>query len=148
MAVNVNFIGRLGADCEIKVNSSGKSFVTFRVATNEYRGGKNETTWLNVADYTERGAKIAPHLKKGTMVSIHGIETVSIYQTQTGTSNISRDVISYSIDFVSSGNSATKGNGETEHSSEDSKMDCGTLKKRELDVTNLVDTNDGDDLPF
>ena len=33
MAVNVNIIGRLGADSEIKTNSNGRPFVVFRLAT-------------------------------------------------------------------------------------------------------------------
>ena len=46
MAVKVNVIGRLGADAEVRESKNGK-FVTFRVATDEFKNNTNETVWLS-----------------------------------------------------------------------------------------------------
>jgi single stranded DNA-binding protein len=158
MAVNVNFIGRLGADCEVKVNAkNGKQFVSFRVATDEFKNGKNETTWLSVMDFNEKALKMSPYLKKGSMVCVHGSETVSIYQSKNGEYVASRDIMSDRLDFVSggSGNTAT-----TKVESATDEMNCGTLKsvnqiEDQTKIVNLdnpqlmgMGPSNDDDLPF
>lgn len=150
MAVNVNIIGRLGADSEIKTNSNGRPFVVFRLATDEFKNGKAETTWLNVADYTEKTHKMAAYLKKGSLVNIHGIETIGTYKNKNGETTFSRDVISDRVDFVNSG---TSGSTASTKQDETSEMSCGTLKNpsaqtAEPVLNGVVDSSSDDDLPF
>ena len=47
--VNVNFVGRLGGDSEIK-ESNGKQFIVMRVAVDDYNFSTKEKTtqWINV----------------------------------------------------------------------------------------------------
>lgn len=150
MAVNVNIIGRLGADSEIKTNANGRPFVVFRLATDEFKNGKAETAWINVADYTEKTHKMAAYLKKGSLVNLHGVETIGVYTNKNGELNFSRDVISDRVDFVSSGASgATTSNKQEEQTS----MSCGTLKApssqvKEPIVNGVMNGDDNDDLPF
>ena len=156
MAVNVNVIGRLGADCEVRTNSNGKPFVTFRVATDEFKNGKVETAWLNVVDYSEKTYKMSAYLKKGSLISIHGIETVGTYTTKSGEIGISRDIMSDRVDFVNSSSSGNTASVKSEDKQAEDEPNCGTLKKREpivdvpkvsKDLNNLVYDGD-DDLPF
>lgn len=160
MSVNVNIIGRLGADCEIKNSSNGKPFVVFRLATDEYKNGKNSTTWLNVVDYTEKTYKIASYLKKGALISLHGIETISLYTNKNGEVNFSRDVMSDRVDFVNaSRNEPTQKQQDTSESTD--QMTCGVFRPKErsaqewnepmkgMDSSDMMDNVDeGDDLPF
>ena len=112
--VNVNLIGRLGMDSEIRETKNGGKYVTLRVATDEFRNGKNETVWLNVFDYSERALKMAQYWKKGTMLNVFGVETVGVYQSkQTGEWLPSRDIRAYAIDFVNGG-----GSGNTQNTTE------------------------------
>jgi single-stranded DNA-binding protein len=98
--VNVNFVGRLGADAILKQDKSQRNFVTFTVAVDEYRDGKNETVWMRVSDGSERAIKMQPHLKKGSLISVHGIESVRLFTRANGTVDISRDVRADRLDFV------------------------------------------------
>ena len=157
MAINVNFNGRLGADSELKTNNNnGKQFVAMRVATDEFRNGKRETVWVNVVDYSDKTKNMAAYLKKGSLVNVHGVESVNLYQSKNGETMISRDVISDRIDFVgsSSGNTTTNKTEVTETTNE---MSCGTFKRAEAQEPQLamatppqgvVNNDDNDDLPF
>lgn len=150
MAVNVNVIGRLGADSEIKTNSNGRPFVVFRLATDEFKNGKAETTWLNVADYTEKTHKMAAYLKKGSLVNIHGVETIGMYKNKNGENSFSRDVISDRVDFVSVGASTSGSTSASSKQDDASEMSCGTLKNpvQNEPLPSGVMSDDNDDLPF
>lgn len=101
--INVNFVGRLGADAELRQDKFMRNFVAFNVAVDEYRNGQNETVWLRVTDNSERIMKMQPHLKKGTMVSVHGVESVRMFTSANGTMGVSRDVRADRVEFVKSG---------------------------------------------
>lgn len=151
MAVNVNIIGRLGADSEIKTNSNGRPFVVFRLATDEFKNGKAETTWLNVADYTEKTHKMASYLKKGSLVNVHGIETIGVYKNKNGENSFSRDIISDRVDFVNGGSNS--GSTSSNKQDESNEMSCGTLKNmssqsNEQSSSYVSSDSHDDDLPF
>lgn len=149
MSVNVQIVGRLGGDSEIKTGKNGGQFVTFRLATDEYKGGKNETAWLNVVDYNEKTLKMAQYLKKGTMVNVHGVETVDVYQNRNGEFVPSRDIRAYSVDFVNSGQSGMTSSSDAQQVTKpqvNEGVDCGKLTppKTSNQTIQAVD----DDLPF
>ena len=43
--IHINFIGRLGADAEIKTLPNGSSLMIMNVATDEFSHGQKVTTW-------------------------------------------------------------------------------------------------------
>ena len=149
--VNVEFIGRLGADSEVKTGKSGNQFISFRVATDEYRNGKNEASWLNVVYTGERAIKMHQWLTKGKAVSVHGVENVGTYLDRNGQVQVSRDVMADRVDFVNVGGSEqTQGNTSTTTQGQANVAaptniapPAGTMKPQE---TTLV--KDDDDLPF
>jgi single-strand DNA-binding protein len=101
--IHLNVIGRLGVDAEIKTTKKGSQFVTFRVATDVFVDGENQTVWFNVRDFSERGLKMVEFLKKGRLVHVHGLETVSLYTDSKGETKISRDITAYNIDLPRTG---------------------------------------------
>lgn len=149
--VNVEFIGRLGADSEVKTGKSGNQFLSFRVATDEYRNGKNEASWLNVVYTGERAIKMHQWLTKGKAVSVHGVENVGTYVDRNGQTQVSRDVMADRVDFVNVGgsgqtqsNSATTTQGQANVASPTNiAPPAGTMKPQET-----TPTKDEDDLPF
>ena len=149
--VNVEFIGRLGADSEVKTGKSGNQFLSFRVATDEYRNGKNEASWLNVVYTGERAIKMHQWLTKGKAVSVHGVENVGTYVDRNGQTQVSRDVMADRVDFVNVG-----GSGQTQSNSTTTTQGqanvaaptniappAGTMKPQET-----TPAKDEDDLPF
>ena len=74
---NVQLIGRLGKDPEVKTFESGKTIATFSVATNEsYRNAKGEkveeTQWHNVVAWGKLADIASKYLKKGAEVALQG----------------------------------------------------------------------------
>ena len=149
--VNVEFIGRLGADSEVKTGKSGNQFLSFRVATEEYRNGKNEASWLNVVYTGERAIKMHQWLTKGKAVSVHGVENVGTYIDRNGQTQVSRDVMADRVDFVNVG-----GSGQTQSNTSTTTQGqanvaaptniappAGTMKPQET-----MPAKDEDDLPF
>lgn len=103
--VNVNFIGRLGADPEQKVTTSGSNIVTMRVAVDEFQNGQKATSWMSVVANAndKRIAKMIPYLKKGNGVQVFGSEKISIYTDRQNLPAIDRSVYADRIDFVNLG---------------------------------------------
>lgn len=142
--INVNFMGRLGADAELKTSKGGKQFVSMRIATDEFKNGERGTTWINVSYYAEKGTKMLEFLKKGSAVSVLGVETVGTYQSKNGETMVSRDVIADRVDFVNLGKS-----GDTQSS--ETVADTGTFKKKANEAETVATTaasSSEDDLPF
>lgn len=142
--INVNFMGRLGADAELKTSKGGKQFVSMRIATDEFKNGERGTAWINVSYYAEKGTKMLEFLKKGSAVSVLGVETVGTYQSKNGETMVSRDVIADRVDFVNLGKS-----GDTQSS--ETVADTGTFKKKANEAETVAATaasSSEDDLPF
>jgi single-strand DNA-binding protein len=140
--VNVNVIGRLGKDSEVKDGKKSK-FLSLNVAVDcyDYSTKSNKTEWFNVMDSSERGINLAQYLKKGSMVTVFGKEDVSIYQDKDGNHRISRSIIADRIEFVNSG----KRNGEETNTSTTEPVTAGVLKRNTQTVD---DSADNDELPF
>ncbi|WP_421877123.1 single-stranded DNA-binding protein [Marinoscillum sp.] len=74
---NVQLIGRLGNDPQIKTFDSGKKMATFSLATNEkYRNNKGEqvedTQWHNIVVWGKKVDIVENYLKKGSEVGVQG----------------------------------------------------------------------------
>ena len=104
--VNINFIGRLGRDAEVIKGQKG-DFLSFSVATDEYKNGNQTTTWMNV---NYNNVRLAEWLKKGKMVLVTGTETVRTYTNKNGETQISRDVNANAIEFVNTSSGQTQDN--------------------------------------
>lgn len=138
--IHINFIGRLGADAELKTLPNGSSLLSMNVATDEFSHGQKVTVWLRVVTANERMFKLKDYLTKGKMLNINGIETVSVYQTKNGTYAASREVTADRIEFVSSG---TQTNATTQASTEPQQQQA-TAEKVVEQASEVVE----DDLPF
>lgn len=160
MSVNVNLVGRLGRDAEI-VNGKNGQFLSFSVATDEYRNKQRETVWFNVM---YNNLNLAQWLKKGKLVNINGTETVRLYQSKNGQTQIDRTINAGFVEFVSVGSGQTQ-NGEATVSNETetqakAPLTTGTLKAPQAAVKTTINVNpptsseiakeevDDDDLPF
>lgn len=136
-------IGRLGADSELKTSKNGNKFLSMRVASNDFIGGENITTWINILWTGERAVKMAEHMKKGSQVIIHGTPKYSTYPKNNGEVGIDVSVFADRVDFVGGNSGNTQSN--------EAVAETGTLKKSEAKPTKKVEpseSNDADDLPF
>lgn len=70
--INGTAFGNLGGDAETKTIASGKTLVTFRVASSSGFGDKKTTTWLSCSMWGTSAPKLAPHLTRGKKVIVSG----------------------------------------------------------------------------
>ena len=136
-------IGRLGADAELRTSAKGNQFVSMRVASNDFVGGENVTTWVTVMWSGDRAVKMQEHMKKGSAVSVHGTLRTSLFTNKNGEQSISTDLFADRVDFVSLGKS-----GDTQ--ANEAVTETGTFKPKAKaeEVAVASAASDADDLPF
>jgi single-strand DNA-binding protein len=90
----------LGGDAEQRQTPQGKQCVKMNVAVNgKERGGY--TCWYKVTLWGDRWNNLAPHLKKGKFVLVHGkLLPPTCYQSKTGEWKASLDVDGEMVNFV------------------------------------------------
>lgn len=98
----MTFTGRLTADAEYKVLSSGKGLLVMNVAVNTGYGDYAKTTFLKVQQWGERGAKMAQYCKKGQLVGGTGELTTNTWQTSQGESRTDLVVTVMAIQLLGS----------------------------------------------
>ena len=148
--VNVNVIGRLGNDSEL-VNGKNGQFVSFRMATDEFKNGEKGTAWFRVNYNGERALKIQEWLKKGKLINVVGTETVGIYTDKNGQPQISRDINANHVEFVSVGSGQTQSDTATETTVEPVTGKVEKPKKATVPPQSneeVLTFDDTDDLPF
>lgn len=90
----VQLIGRLGADVDVKMTTTGTKVCNVRFATNEYaknsQGEWVETTyWHNLVFWGKLAEKLEKKCKKGTRLLIQGS---LLYRDYTDVNHIKREV--------------------------------------------------------
>ena len=97
---HITVAGHLGSEPETRFTSSGTKVTSFRVATNQRRGGNDETTWWRITIWGEQFDKMIPYLKKGSPIIVHGeLQKPEIYNGKDGNPQISLNVTAQSLSF-------------------------------------------------
>lgn len=102
MAINVDFVGRLGSDAEVFTGGS-EPFIAVSVGVNEVIKHENVTTWMRLSLEMKDYEKLLPYLTKGKLVHVHGRETCNLYTNSSGTTVIRRRVNVSRLDFINVG---------------------------------------------
>lgn len=69
---HVIIAGHLGSDVEKRMTPNGQKVISFRMATNSRKKGKEETIWWRVTIWGDRFDKMVPYLKKGSSIMVAG----------------------------------------------------------------------------
>jgi len=143
--VNINVIGRLGADAEL-INGKNGQFASFRMAVDDRKKNEKVTTWFRVTLNGDRAGKIVEYLTKGKLVNVIGTEVVDTYQsTKDGSTQVSREINATNVEFISVGSGATASDTTAETTTET--VSTGKLKKPVVaEATTAKEPED--DLPF
>lgn len=98
----VQLIGRLGRDAEVKEWEHG-SYVTFAVAHDERRReGEKQTTWVYVRYGIKEGSTLPQYLTKGTLVYIKG-KPGAFVADDNDKSVIRHSILAYQLEIVGGG---------------------------------------------
>jgi single-strand DNA-binding protein len=68
---NLTIAGRLTKDAETR-DAGGKRVTGFSVAVDSWTAGGKGTLFFDCSDWRPQGEKVAPHLTKGTPVTVSG----------------------------------------------------------------------------
>jgi single-strand DNA-binding protein len=154
------------ADAERKISKTGKEYLSFRIANNEFndekgQDGKQKPYWIGVTSLNQRHFSMAQYLTKGKPIIVEGDYSDRIYQNKDGNCEISRDILANAIYFLpgsgENGNNAATTNAAQPTTATaaaptvQTKMEAPKPTTQELKVpTETAEVNDDneDDLPF
>ena len=144
--VNVNVIGRLGADAEL-INGKNGQFLSFRMAVDDRVKNEKTTTWFRVTLNGDRVSKLVEYLTKGKLINVIGTETVGIYNAKDGTPQVSRDIAASNVEFVSVGSGSTASDSAVE-TKDTTEVTTGKFEKKPTVAATASADSSEDDLPF
>lgn len=100
------FIGRLGADPEIRYMPNGKAVANFRIAVgsswkDKQTGDKKEQTeWVSIVAFDKLGEICAEHLRKGSQVFIEGAMRTRKWQDKEGKDRYTTEIVAQSMQML------------------------------------------------
>ena len=96
---NVNLIGRLTKDIELRQTANGKDVCSFCIAVD---GVKDVSYFIDCVAWETRATNIAKYFHKGDKIGIAGMITTRMYDTSDGKKIKATEVLVNSFDFCTS----------------------------------------------
>ena len=107
MSMNqVNLIGNLARDAEIKTTASGKNVATFTLAVGrnfKNAEGNYEADFINIVAWDKQAGVVERYTAKGSQVSVSGRLQIRSYDANDGTKRYVTEIIANEIGLLSSG---------------------------------------------
>ena len=103
MLNHVYIMGRLARDPELRTTTSGKSVVSFTIATDRNRkdaNGQNQTDWIRMTAWEKTAEFICKYFQKGSMIAIDGRLQSKTYQDKNGNNRTDMEVVVEEVNFV------------------------------------------------
>ena len=102
---NINLIGRLTSDIEVKHTNNGKAVCSFCVAV---KGVQETSYFIDCVAWEARAENIAKYFKKGDKIGIAGMLTTRTWADADGKNRKSTEVLVNSFDFCNDKKEATE----------------------------------------
>lgn len=96
---NVNLIGRLTADVELRATASGISATTFSLAVPRTYN-REETDFINCVAWRKQAENLSKYCGKGSRIAVTGRMEVRNYTAQDGSKRYVTEVVADSIEFL------------------------------------------------
>lgn len=102
---NVNLLGRLGRDPEVRHTKGGTPVCTLRLATNEWKknpdgGGERYAEWHNVVVWGKQAESCGQHLTKGREVGVQGRLQTRSWEDKEGNKRSTTEVVADRVEFI------------------------------------------------
>ena len=104
-----NFVGRLGKTPVVRMTGSAAkpvSIANFRMAVNDYIGGKEVTTWVNVVCFNGLAGSVQRNADKGTLVAVEGRLQERKWNDKSGNTRYTTEVIASGFQVLAAGRKA------------------------------------------
>lgn len=97
---NINLIGRLTKDPELKYGQSGKAYAKFSLAVKRSYS-KDDVDFINCVSFGKTAEIVAEHLKKGSKIAVEGSLQMNQYETN-GEKRTTYEVLISQVHFLES----------------------------------------------
>lgn len=88
----ISAAGRVVADAETRFTPDGTAVCSFRLASDVGYGDKKTTNWFTCQLWGKRGESLAPHLAKGSQVTVWGTLTLREWNNKEGIKQLSPEI--------------------------------------------------------
>ena len=144
MLNHVSIMGRLARDPELRTTTSGKSVVSFTIATDRNRkdaNGQNQTDWIRMTAWEKTAEFICKYFQKGSMIAIDGRLQSKTYQDKNGNNRTDMEVVVEEVNFVGAKSASNAGSNAQPTARQQPTAQPQTAPQFE-------DISDDPDLPF
>ena len=98
---NVNLLGRVTTDIQLREFSNNNKIANFSVAINDI---KDKPAFIPVSAFGAVAENVAKYVKKGNQIGVSGYLLNNTYTDKEGNKRSSINVIASRVDFISSSN--------------------------------------------
>lgn len=88
----ISAAGRVVADAEIRFTKSGDPIASFRLASDVGFGDNKTTNWFSCQIWGKRAESLAPHLTKGSQLTVFGTLKLREWEDKEGQKKLSPDI--------------------------------------------------------
>jgi single-strand DNA-binding protein len=102
----VTLIGRLTADPELRITTTGKSVANFSIAVDRSysKSGNKETDFINIVCWEGAADFVSKYFSKGSMIAIQGSIQTRNYEDKNGNKRTAFEVRAREVSFCGSKN--------------------------------------------
>lgn len=108
----INLIGRLTKDPELRYTTNNKAVCNFDIAVN--RIGQEATDFINVVVWDKQAENLEKYQSKGSLIAVSGSLRVDKYQNENGENRYKTYVLANNIEYLSTKSSETVSNEDNE----------------------------------
>jgi len=101
MLNQVNLIGNLGQDPELKYTSNDKPVCNFSLATSEHYNGENVTTWHRIIVWGKTAENCSQYLQKGSQVHVYGKIQYRDWEDKDSNKRTTTEIVAFKVLFLS-----------------------------------------------
>lgn len=108
---NVNIIGRLTRDPEVRTTNNGMSVCKMSIAVNGMK--KDDVSFFDVTAWSRVAENCGKYLKKGSQVGINGSLRQNRFQTKEGQNRSKVEINANNVQFICSKSSSNAGSEQS-----------------------------------
>src|SRR5690625_2815154 len=108
---NVQLIGRLTKDVDMKYTPNGVALSTFTLAVNrpfKNKNGENEADFIRIQVWRKSAENVANYCKKGSQVAVVGRIQTSSFEGQDGKMVYMTEVVADNVQFLDTRNGSNR----------------------------------------
>ena len=110
----VNLIGRLTRDPDVRYNQNQMAVARFSIAINSGYGDNERTDYPNIVVFGKQAENCEKYLTKGRLVAVNGRIQTGSYQNKDGNTVYTTDVVASRVEFLEWGDRQGQAQGQSQ----------------------------------